>query len=744
MPKAWSPTDSNTILELVKTHKTDLNEEQQKMVLKLASTVDSKLMPTSSVIGSMVAQEAFKACTNKYHPINQWFYFESLMSLPDLVNEEDTNLSNSNNLRYMNQIKAFGNNFQEKLSESRIFIVGSGAIGCEHLKNFSMVGLGNILVTDMDTIEKSNLSRQFLFRSHDIGHMKSDVACNAAKKMNPNINIVSHQNKVSPDTLSIYNEKFFGGLTCVTNALDNVEARIFVDSLCIANKKPLIESGTLGTKCNVQVIVPYQTESYGSSRDPPEKGYAICTIKSFPYEIEHTIQWARESFEEVLANAPSKASKYLKDQTMIKGLSSGELVSTVNDINFVLRNTPSEATNSNKQNSCIQFAYNQFHKQYRDQIMQLVHNYPSDCVTSSNAPFWSGTKKCPTPLTFDLSNDTHTSYVHSLANLWANVFNIDNSMMTLEYVKNVLGTYTPYKFVPNDGVAISANEEEEKKKKEDMENNLDIDGLVSTLPNIGMFIDTLISPQQFEKDDDTNYHIDYITCASNLRAMNYGIVTADKLKTKGIAGKIIPAIATTTALVSGLVTFELYKIIHGYTKIEQFRNWFSNIALPFIGYSEPMPAKTQKQGKLEFTFWDSFVFENNPTLETIVQWYKDKYKLNLDIITYGVMPLVGNFMDKAKIQERLKSTVYDIIRTVKKVQTIESPIILELIFDDDEDEASSAEAPTCKVYDVKPVNKYEKIDMKLEDDNSEEVFDEFSQLSVNDHEIVNTEEVSTH
>ena len=59
----------------------------------------------------------------------------------------------------------------------------------------------------------------------------------------------------------------------------------------------MVDSGTLGTKANSQVVIPFETESYGSSRDPPEESIPICTLKNFPNKIEHTIQWARDLFE---------------------------------------------------------------------------------------------------------------------------------------------------------------------------------------------------------------------------------------------------------------------------------------------------------------------------------------------------------------------------------------------------------------------------------------------------------------
>ena len=63
-----------------------------------------------------------------------------------------------------------------------------------------------------------------------------------------------------------------------------------MDQRCVFYVKPLLESGTFGTKGNVQVIVPHITESYSSSQDPPEKETPVCTVKNFPNAIAHTIE----------------------------------------------------------------------------------------------------------------------------------------------------------------------------------------------------------------------------------------------------------------------------------------------------------------------------------------------------------------------------------------------------------------------------------------------------------------------
>eukprot|EP00105_Crassostrea_gigas_P046163 XP_019930311.1 PREDICTED: ubiquitin-like modifier-activating enzyme 6 [Crassostrea gigas] len=135
---------------------------------------------------------------------------------------------------------------------------------------------GCITITDNDLIEKSNLNRQFLFRPSDIQKPKSTTAAVAVLQINPELNIEAQQQKVCPQTEDrFYNDAFFENQDVVVNALDNIEARRYVDSRCVTNQRALLESGTLGTKGHVQVIIPHLTESYSSQSDP------YCTLSHF-------------------------------------------------------------------------------------------------------------------------------------------------------------------------------------------------------------------------------------------------------------------------------------------------------------------------------------------------------------------------------------------------------------------------------------------------------------------------------
>lgn len=92
--------------------------------------------------------------------------------------------------------------------------------------------------------------------------------------------------------------------------------------------------------------------------------------------------------------------------------------------------------------------------------------------------------------------------------------------------------------------------------------------------------------EEFEKDDDQNGHIDFIYAMANLRAINYKLEELDWITTKLKAGRIVPALATTTTCVAGLQTLEICKYLKN-IQLESMRNSFLNLAVPSLQMSEP-------------------------------------------------------------------------------------------------------------------------------------------------------------
>lgn len=667
LPRPCSDEDASEVFQYAKDLASN-NEEQleldEKLLRELSYQARGDLAPMAAFFGGLAAQEVLKSVSGKFHPIVQWLYFDSLESLPTSTKRSEE-LCKPINSRYDGQIAVFGRDFQSKIANVNEFLVGAGAIGCEMLKNWALIGLatgpkGKISVADMDQIEKSNLNRQFLFRPKDVGRLKSTCAAEAVQAMNPDLkgkfNILP--DRVGAETEHIFNEEFWKHLDGVTNALDNVDARQYVDRRCVFFRKPLIDSGTLGTKGNTQVVLPMLTESYSSSRDPPEQSFPQCTLRSFPNKIDHTIAWAKEKFHNYFVGPPETVNLYISQPNYIeKGLKqAGNEIPTLESIrDYLVTEKPENL------DDCIAWARKQFESEYNNAIQQLLYNFPKDSTTSSGAPFWSGPKRAPDPLKFDASNPTHMGFIIAAAYLHAFNYGLDtNQGISEKHAEEVMNNMIIPEFKPSSSVKIQANDSDPDPNAKPEGSSFDDSGamqkLVSEIPPAESLAGFKLHPVEFEKDDDSNHHIDFITAASNLRAQNYAIVEANRHKTKFIAGKIIPAIATTTALVTGLAVLELYKIIDGKDDIEQYKNGFVNLALPFFGFSEPI---TSPKGKYQGTdgevtidrLWDRFEVENI-TLEELIKHFGDK-GLSITMLSSGVSLLYASFYPQSKLKDRL-------------------------------------------------------------------------------------------
>lgn len=217
------------------------------------------------------------------------------------------------------------------------------------------------------------------------------------------------------------------------------------------------------------------------------------------------------------------------------------------------------------------------------------------------------------------------------------------------YYRKIADAAVVPKYTPKSGIKIQVNENEED--PEAGAGGGDASSIINKLPTPSSLAGYRLNPVEFEKDDDSNFHIDFITATSNLRAINYNIPIADRHTTKQVAGKIIPAIATTTSLVTGLVCLELYKIIDGKKKVESYKNGFVNLALPFFGFSEPIAAPKKKYVDKEWTLWDRIEFKGDPTLKEFVGWFQKELKLDIVMVSEGVSMLWSSFVGKKKVRK---------------------------------------------------------------------------------------------
>ena len=172
-----------------------------------------------------------------------------------------------------------GSELYAKVKGSKILLIGAGGIGCELIKNLVLSGFHDIEVIDLDTIDVSNLNRQFLFRPRHVGMPKSIVAREMVLRLCPTANIVAHHANIKEKRFGI---SYFEQFTVVMNALDNVDARRHVNRLCLATNKALVEAGTTGFLGQVFVIKKGETQCYECEPKPTPKVCGSCAPLARP------------------------------------------------------------------------------------------------------------------------------------------------------------------------------------------------------------------------------------------------------------------------------------------------------------------------------------------------------------------------------------------------------------------------------------------------------------------------------
>lgn len=200
---------------------------------------------------------------------------------------------------------------------------------------------------------------------------------------------------------------------------------------------------------------------------------------------------------------------------------------------------------------CVKYAVKKFNKSYTYNINNILKCYPPDHINKETGmKFWTGSKIMPHPLVFNINDKGCFGFIKSFACLLADCLSIDKKSIDIDiYIKEFLKNYEAKR--PKELIFENKAYYEEKIKKLKDDINL-------YLKNDRAKLNFIF--KKYEKDTIDMNEIDYIYYSSILRAQNYNLSQLDKSKIKIIAGKIVPALITSTACISGLLSMQLYVI----------------------------------------------------------------------------------------------------------------------------------------------------------------------------------------
>lgn len=147
-------------------------------------------------------------------------------------------------MRYDRQllIHQIGQEGQKKLEQSTVTVIGTGGLGSPVLTYLTSAGVGTIRIFDYDVIAESNLNRQFLHNTGDVGKLKILSAKEKLSQLNPNVNLVIFNKRLEMDNV----EEFITGSDVVVDCVDSIATRITVARACIKMNIPLVEGGIYG------------------------------------------------------------------------------------------------------------------------------------------------------------------------------------------------------------------------------------------------------------------------------------------------------------------------------------------------------------------------------------------------------------------------------------------------------------------------------------------------------------------
>lgn len=498
----------------------------------------------------------------------------------------------------------------------------------------------------MDTVDLSNLNRQFLFSREHIKQPKAIVAAQTASKFNPSVNIVPHFSDIK--NTSLFTVEWFRSFDIVYNALDNADARSYVNRMCLVTNTPLIECGTAGYNGQTQPIMNGITECYDCRKKETPKTFAVCTIRSTPSQPIHAIVWAKSFLYSQIFDDHEDDNIVEKEKETVDVEENGESLMGLENKNQPLTDQKTEEVSMNKEAHELKALRDSlFEENLAKRIFDKVFCIDIERLASIDT-MWK-TRQTPTPMNYDqilkeISELPKTNTVSSLA---------------IESLSNDQSDWTPL-----EAFSVFSDSISRLQKRILATTNGESDRSVNSIP--------------FDKDDEDT--LDFVVAAAQLRSYIFHIPTKSKFEFKQMAGNIIPAIATTNAVIAGLSVIQSIKIISSLgleERIENSNNLNSGTSHSFVTNSSS--SKTSIQPEVLKNIRPVFLSNESMSVFSTDSFHTPNPSCITCGVSRGILPV-----DPAKTQ--LRDIVDVLLKENWKYSTEVSIITTGLIYDPDFDD----------------------------------------------------------
>ena len=662
-----------------------------------------------------------------------------------------------------------GSDAVDVLGSMRVTLAGAGGIGREVLRLLALAGVGvcgggRVDVVDADDVFKHDLARGSLLRAGDVGANKAAASVAAvaqlcaARANHARVDdaaVARTEGSAAPDDAvgspggvavsplksrlasddggqpggdtwtshmawlgrggdgkgpARYDATRLEGVDAIVSCVDSLSDRRAIDELSCRTRCAFLDAGCDGDAVSCHVAVPHRTMPWSHGpRDAPEWEPPSCVLGNFPHAWVHAARWAKDLFVDLFVEGPRGINAYLRDSTYAEenldaSSSSRDLGSRLRDLRRIhaglVRDRPYEYSH------CVSWAAARFRECFAELPNTMLKNFPPTQTRSDGSPFWSGTKRVPTPIAFDSNTPSHVTFVVTAANLRAEAYGLRGSLdpelhATLTAASDLLA--------PEKETVPQESAEEDDEAARVARDEATCASLLAQLPAretlVGFRVREAPEPRAGSRQPLASA---FIAAAASLRADVHRICKplgdadgdddgggfeaakgecVDWLGLTATGAK--PGTPAAAALAGALVAVEahklaavkasklrdeqekLYGVVEGETAFANrpFRHTYASLgdwsACVSAGCA-PVDVREAKTGKgnLRWSVWDVLEMDctDGVSLAGFIERFELKVGLACSAISHGASLVYADFMNRAKIEDRLRSRLFDALK----------------------------------------------------------------------------------